>query len=643
MYLKTERKLQRNKVADATLFFCVSIPDYILFLDTLLMMRGDNIMQIGKITINNFKGIDNKEFTPDKINLFIGKNGAGKTSYMEAVRYALTGEAPENILRTGKTLGSVKTTVFGGTEIERFFGKKSNVRVAGVASTQKSLKQFLEENGGIQMDTMKMITLGKLLTSMTSGELSNFLVSSKLIPIEIDMEKFLSLCPLSSEAQEELSIMLPEAPVKFNMEAITDAYNYFYSCRADKKKAVDVALKKSVFEGTKPAMSLSAVDKTIADINASNKEKEIHDKLVAAYEKAVADRTRKLQELKRLEDSVKSVASAKKPDELIKTSAEQQVRNCDKAILAQQTTLNVLGSNVAMFEKTLANLDTSVCPLSNKLVCSTDKTAVKEEILQVIADNKKQMLSLTNEIADLKSKKNAANEAIQKYNADLEKFRNAQAIYDKYRFFKDNIPEIPEKPEERPSLEENRERLDELKKVREQIICFELAEKSKQEYTELSKELGIYEELVKNLNPKGGILERIIEFAFKPLIEHCNNRAKTLKADFEIAVKVDNGIRFLCKSKSDSGYLSLESVSSGEQLLAIFLIVDMLNTLSGFNILMLDDLDKLDEAALEGLMKLILNPEVLDTYDHIFLATVNHPDAINTFKKYDSRIQTICL
>lgn len=71
-------------------------------------------------------------------------------------------------------------------------------------------------------------------------------------------------------------------------------------------------------------------------------------------------------------------------------------------------------------------------------------------------------------------------------------------------------------------------------------------------------------------------------------------------------------------------FVDLSDVSTGEQTLAIFLILDMLNQLSGFGILMLDNLDALDANALDELMGVLTSKEVLDRYDHIFISMLAH-------------------
>ena len=51
-------------------------------------------MRIDQIKIQDFKNISNSTFCPAKSLLLLAATGAGKTSWMEAFRYLLTGEAP---------------------------------------------------------------------------------------------------------------------------------------------------------------------------------------------------------------------------------------------------------------------------------------------------------------------------------------------------------------------------------------------------------------------------------------------------------------------------------------------------------------------------------------------------------------------
>lgn len=150
----------------------------------------------------------------------------------------------------------------------------------------------------------------------------------------------------------------------------------------------------------------------------------------------------------------------------------------------------------------------------------------------------------------------------------------------------------------------------------------------------LEKQLALYDELIDLLCPRGGIREKIIETAFEPLVDHCNERAADLKADFKIGLVSDEGVYITCKPAGVSEMLPLSAVSSGEQLLAMLLILDAINSLSNLGILILDDLDKLDASSLDALFTMLENPEITDPYDHIFVAMVNHEDSLQIINKH---------
>ena len=42
-------------------------------------------MEIKKISIKSFKTLNDVEFDPGRVNVFIGANGAGKTTILEAI------------------------------------------------------------------------------------------------------------------------------------------------------------------------------------------------------------------------------------------------------------------------------------------------------------------------------------------------------------------------------------------------------------------------------------------------------------------------------------------------------------------------------------------------------------------------------
>ena len=64
----------------------------------------------------------------------------------------------------------------------------------------------------------------------------------------------------------------------------------------------------------------------------------------------------------------------------------------------------------------------------------------------------------------------------------------------------------------------------------------------------------------------------------------------------------------------------------------VYIIMDLINELSGMKLVFLDELSVLDENSLDSLMNLLIKHK--DEYDHVFLAMVDHKDVLATLDKY---------
>ena len=61
-------------------------------------------MKIESITVKNFKGCPDGTYNLSKLNMLIGKNGKGKTSFQLALRYLLNGKLPADPIRHGNEI-----------------------------------------------------------------------------------------------------------------------------------------------------------------------------------------------------------------------------------------------------------------------------------------------------------------------------------------------------------------------------------------------------------------------------------------------------------------------------------------------------------------------------------------------------------
>ena len=73
-------------------------------------------MKIKSIETKNFKNAPDLKYDLDKVNVFIGKNGHGKTSVENAIRFSLSGKLPPDPIRHGKEKLEVTTVIEDGQD-----------------------------------------------------------------------------------------------------------------------------------------------------------------------------------------------------------------------------------------------------------------------------------------------------------------------------------------------------------------------------------------------------------------------------------------------------------------------------------------------------------------------------------------------
>lgn len=596
-------------------------------------------MKILSATVSQFKGVSYKDVSPvDKRVIFTGKNGSGKSSMMEGLRYAITGDAPDNCVRAGAPNASVSVILGSGDQIERMptpsgSAKPSKIRCNGTLTTQKSVNEMLKTTTGLDVSTMKVMTSGELLQAMNGGQLSDFLTSSGLLPVSVDVEELAALCGLSTEAASMAEMFLPPMPTKFGLDAITDAYKTFYDERAVLTREIKETEVKSRYDGVKPMRDAAAIDKEIAMVSATHAEMEVYKAKKDVYERALAKRQKQLAEIKSLESRLpKTTVGA--PDVNKRNNANQQIRRLTERRTSLSGTIAVLKQNVVSFNKMLENLNSSKCPLSDKLVCTTDKSIIKDELEAQVKSNGEEIAKLQAELDDITSKVKMFEKQVDEYNSDYEKYQNYNNISSQVKALRAALVEVPAVPVEPKGAKDADDKIRVLNEEKSTLMKYQLAEENGKKLPSLTAKLNTVQELVAALNPKGGVREKVISHALAPLVAHINARAAELKLDIDIDIRVDNGSHIYCKTYNSGDFIPFESASSGQRAIVLYLFLDMLNALSGFGILFLDGLEVLDANAFDALLTVLESPDADKTYDHIFVAAVNHEDMVDVMKKH---------
>lgn len=592
-------------------------------------------MVIEKMEIKKYKGVRNLVLHPQKLTAITGNIGSGKSSILEAIRFGVTGVA-----ETSQQEAEVNMTILGGKEILRRIrsGNKS-VKLEKRATTQEKVRRFLETNAGVNMDCMKVVTSAKLLAGMNSGSLCEFLVGSGLIPMTVTFSNMVSLCGISPVIARALTEYLPQT-APFSLEDVETAYKEVYDARTALNREIALVNAQAQFEGEKPPRSTASIDYDLSEILSSEERQRTYKLLKEKYEADLQNQRRIRKEIEDVEEQIKYLRSkgVREPEPSERQQLQDELSSLQKQINDAVQAMAVISNTIAVQEKMLQNLSSPVCPLSSKLECRTDKTEIREEIEATIDELKNENEKSVSKKAVLERRKETTEKRITELNAQLEVFLKLQNLFDTRKALMDSMPEIsepPTAPENGDDLSAKKAAL-QAEKGRAEAYFRSLTAKRK--LSDLKRRLNLLEQMLEVLSPKSGLREKIIASVLAPLEKHCNELAEKLRLDFQLSIQVRNGVTILCKPKAAVDFVNLTDVSTGEQTLAIFLILDMLNELSGFGILMMDNLDVLDAAALDELMNVLTSKEVLDRYDHIFISMVAHNDSLDILNKYHSSI-----
>jgi hypothetical protein len=305
--------------------------------------------------------------------------------------------------------------------------------------------------------------------------------------------------------------------------------------------------------------------------------------------------------------------------------------NIQKQKSEKERTAGVLKNTGDRLKALLDRLGEPICPISEKLVCTTDKTAVSSEIQNSIDETLKELSVLQQQIDTLSTNFVSLESEKMVLTQNTIKHQEKQGYLTQIKKMQKDMPKEPIIPDA-ANIEVLQKDLSALNTDYNNAIKYEEAEKAAIKLNQLTNRLAVYEELVDALNPKNGITQKVLERSVIPLEEYCNREMASILPKYTIKFDVSDGIRVLLKNQNGQA-IAYESAARGEKLRIRFLILNMLNALSGFRLLMVDDLDSLDRESLAALVTLINSEKIKNEYDHIFLCGVNHKEVRETVEK----------
>ena len=585
-------------------------------------------MKFERIEIENFNGKDYTLSSPEKIITLINKNGYGKTSILRAILWGLTGE------KVDAEDATVRITLDPSFRIERERkGGKNTCKLNGNKVTEKALNAAIEDKIGIKIDNIKLASSEAVLESKKPEELLKALIG--FVKEKLTVEKVIThLTSSDPKVIEKVREIFPKAPMTFGLDQMEDIYKDL----VDERKLKSAQLKSKKEYGKvlqakcrKPVRPLETVEAELLEVQMAEKNASDVMKYMKEWEKAEVQKAATDAEMKRLKDEILKSRKFKghtAAEQKLQTDQREQAEKKKLQLTSQKATIL---NNIDIFERTLKSLDQPVCPISKKLICTTDKTEIKGELERSVAENKKIIKDIDAQIKTCDDTLEAYKVWKADFDKDLETYQNYTRLVERLTTLKEHPVTVPEKPK---SVDISTVATKKRELIAEKQNCEQYAEMMKlaAEVTKESEDVEVLNYLASALKDKGEVKEAIIKGYLTIFQNVINDRAKSFHPGYEVVLTVDGGLKIALKTPYNTKPFDSATLSSGERLLVRFLLLDMLNQLTGTNLMFIDNVESLDEDALKCLKNLITTPEFNDQYDHIFIAGVNHEDVEAMFK-----------
>lgn len=585
-------------------------------------------MKISKFTENGFKGMPKIDMDLPKTIFVTGNNGAGKTSFIDALNFALTGNSPEeDIVNKAEGKACISIVLESGDVVtrEKSSDNSTVVKYNGRRCTIKALNEAISNSVGIPMESLKIASSSEAIESMSPAEFSDFI--TKYLPENIPVDSIIALMDdAEPDAIEHVCAQLGESAT---FADINKAYALFYEKRKDAKRKFDVssgALQKlDIPEGFTPdADALKEAEKKYyekRDLAAKYEaQKKTAEKEAAEYEKQ-----KKI--IKDLETEISTLADASEPDKAQKTRLEAEKEDVEKQIIAARTTSATLEQNSKALSISLANISKPTCPLSDKVTCKNveDKQKIKDEIEAAIEAAKAGRKLQSELIATLTAKKEEISSQLSAYIKNEQNYVRKTSLEKQLGIQKKNMIEVQEMPEEPDiaNIGALKTAYESLKKQNDDYVSYT---KLKAEAEAAKHDVTVYDYLVKAFQPKGKIASSTIDKYLFNFTDICNETASMIKPGMEMKFIAEGGIKVLCRMPGKEDFLPFKNLSSGEKILEVLILMDLISQLTGTGILSLDNLEQLDEGTFQELMDAVGMLE--DRYDHIILSCVKHNDLL---------------
>lgn len=551
-------------------------------------------MKIQKIVIENFKGIEFTTFIPKEEPIWLfDKNGSGKTSFLEALRYGLTGKMPKDILYHGADEGFV-TILFNdpdNTTVTRYFysgARPNKVKVNSKTCTAKEAQKIICEIMNASDEKLDVLTSNEVFQELIKGDLGKFLLSFITEPMTI--EKLYEICEFTDDEKAKIADdkLLPK---KFDVSITDSVYQVLFAERASLKKQVASLQAKYDFEEPLPEpkyKSEADVKKAEDEYIKLSGEAAFEKEKLDAYNKALTEynsRKARQETLKRKLDEL----VAKLEVETTESDVDNVNKTLNDAVTMKHNFETIIASNKVVVnnqKKILDALDSDKCPISSCLICKTDKTKAKADVEESISAAQSAVDTASEGVTKESEIIKEANNRLSYLRTQLNITNEIKAL--KCRISDIDVGEEPSKPTV-ITISGDWKLFPVYKKEYEEYYDFVSANEL---LGALIKKTAIVDGLVKKFSPKGDVGVAIM----KHYCDLFDTEAEMIANAFDYQVKFrpENGVKLSIVPAGKTAEVDFTSLSTGEKLIVSIIIYVVLNNLMGTDIIILDDFNDLD-------------------------------------------------
>ena len=582
---------------------------------------------ITTISIRNFKGIEDLQLNAKKLNAIIGKCGSGKSSLLDAIRFALTGKAGKEVIRKGCREASVVLRFSDNSTIERIRRTSENIsKCNGKSSTKRSLDEFLTARN-MNPCWIESLCSVDWFAGLSSKDLNNFFMT--ILPLRAKAETVVELvAKLDKDLTEKKEKYLMEEILKkqeiFSFNDLANGYNTAYTVRQELKRKYNEMLPRCTFNETVPAKTREDIEKELNNISQVEAAEKEYSKRLKEYTSSKKQHDLAIKRLDEMKKELDTYSSCKKPKEETKTQAEADRKLFQVHIKRTNEYIGTINSTLDLLKRTLDNLDKPICPISEKLICTTDKSQLKEELLSLIQKNENALASNKEFLAKCEDQVRKRDDIISNYQKEVYRYEQKTTLENNISKF--IVPEILPEPQkvEKAHLEAKKKELLDLLSI---LSRYEKVQQNKKELAKIKDKYDLAQFAVKVLDSKIGIPALILQRTLRFFEKKCNEKASLLREGFQIHFLSDNGITIQVSPGKGKPFVDMKEVSTGEFVCVAYILMTMIGEATKCHLFLIDNLDRLDTEYLNALLSLLEEDKKIE---QVFLGGVDHADVERT-------------